>query len=178
MLWGVGLSVALMPGIALVHGFWSFAVLVALFEFTSSLVSPSLYAYAATIWPEGGRQAFNALYVARDAGIVFGTLAGGLVAAVSRPLTFLAAALLFVAFWVMAQWGYRGPAFDRVHHGPSAMVPAPRSFCGSSGVWLLMVGLGLDWMAYTQWQTTTAAYMHREGFSLPAYSVLWTVTAS
>lgn len=31
-----------------------------------------------------------------------------------------------------------------------------------------MVGLGLDWMAYTQGQTTTAAYMPGEGFSLPA----------
>lgn len=175
MLWGVGLSVVLMTGIALVHGFWWFAVLVALFGFASSLVSPSLYAYAATIWPEGGRQAFNALYVARNAGVAFGTLAGGLVAAVSLHLTFLAAALLFVAFWVMAQWGYRGPAFDRVHRAPSALLAAPRFLRVSPGVLLLMVGLGLDWMAYTQWQTTTAAYMHSEGFSLPAYSVLWTV---
>ena len=174
MLWGVGLSVALMTGMALVHGFWPFAVLVALFGFTSSLVSPSLYAYAATIWPEGGRQAFNALYVARNAGVAFGTLAGGLVAAVSLHLTFAAAALLFVGFWVLARWGYRGPAFDRAGHAPAAP-GTPRRVSLSPGVLLLMIGLGLDWMAYTQWQTTTAAYMHGEGFSLPSYSVLWTL---
>ncbi len=178
MVWGVGLSVALMAGMALAQGFWPFAVLVALFGFASSLVSPSLYAYAATIWPEGGRQAFNALYVARNAGVAFGTLAGGLVAAVSLHLTFVAAALLFVAFWVMAQWGYRGAAFDRVQRAPSAAGPARRPLRASPGVLLLMVGLGLDWMAYTQWQTTTAAYMYGEGFSLPAYSVLWTLNGT
>lgn len=85
--------------------FGLFAGRVALFGFASSLLSPSLYAYAAIIWSASGRAAFKALYVARNAGVAFGTLAGALVAAVSLHLTFAAAALLFGAFWVMAQWG-------------------------------------------------------------------------
>lgn len=177
ILLGVAVSVGLLVAIALVGGFWPFAILVAVFGFASSLISPSLYAFASSIWPEGGRKAFNALYVARNAGVAFGTLLGGLVAAVSLHLTFLATATLFAAFWIMAWLTYRGPAF--VHTRPirtrTADSPRPRGWAVGPGIGLLMVGLGLDWMAYTQWQTTTASYMHVEGFSLPSYSVLWTL---
>jgi MFS family permease len=40
---------------------------------------------------------------------------------------------------------------------------------------LLLVGLVLDWTAYAQWTTTTSSYIHREGFSLPLYTLLWTI---
>ncbi len=172
---GVALSVLLLAAMAATSQFVVFAALVTLFGFASSVVSPSLYAYAATIWPEGGRAAFNALYVARNVGVALGTVAGGLVAAVSLHLTFIAAGILFVGFWLMAYWGYRGAAFAL--RAPKARAaPAARSrLLQVPAVLLLMVGLGLDWTAYTQWQTTTAAYMHAQGFALPAYSVLWTL---
>ncbi len=172
---GVALSVLLLAAMAATAHFLVFAVLVTLFGFASSLVSPSLYAYTATIWPEGSRAAFNALYVARNVGVAFGTVAGGLVAAVSLHLTFIAAGILFVGFWLMAYWGYRGAAFTgRPPAARAAAAPRPR-LLQAPAVLLLMAGLALDWTAFTQWQTNTAAYMHAEGFALPAYSVLWTL---
>ena len=48
----------------------------------------SSYAMAGAVWKEGGRRAFNAIYVAQNAGVAVGSALGGMVAAYSFTYVF------------------------------------------------------------------------------------------
>jgi MFS family permease len=168
LLIAVGLLLALAAG----GPFWLYGALSTAFGLATGVVWPALYAWAASVWPEGGRSAFNALYVAQNMGVALGSVLGGLVASRSLRSTFLAAAVLVAIFWLIVVRRYRGPAFRPVR----SPVPRARAQGRVAGpVVLLAVGLALDWIAYVQWQTTTPVYMQREGYALPAYSLLWTL---
>lgn len=173
---GIAGAVACLIGLFLAASFWPYAGLVALFGLFTGLISPSMYAFSVSVWPAGGRQAFNAIYVAQNLGVAVGSLAAGLVAAAGGlRSTFLVDASLLGVFLMMVVVGYRGSAFQRAerqplgHTGPKI----PRGLSWAPMV--LLVGLVLDWTAYSQWTTTTSTYIHQEGFSLPLYSLLWTI---
>lgn len=176
----IGLGGAILSLIALFFApsFWPYAVLVAVFGFFTGVVAPAMYAFSVTVWPEGGRQAFNAIYVAQNLGVAAGTVAAGVVASIGGlRSTFLANAAMLAAFLTIALVTYRGPAFARVGH-QSIHGPARRHRSRPPLLWpaaLLLVGLILDWTAYAQWTTTTSSYIHQEGFSLPLYTLLWTI---
>lgn len=177
---GVSLSIVTLVAIAFSQSFFAYMALVAAFGFTSNLVTPSMYAYGVTVWPEGGRAPFNAIYVAQNVGVALGTLVSGLVASISLHLTFLATAGLFAVFLAVALLAYRGPNFSTA--GVSEPIVSGRerlrSFRFPRAVWILAFGLACDYLAYVQWASTTAALMHGEGFSLPSYSLLWTINGS
>ena len=166
-------------GLFIVISFWPYALLVALFGLFTGFISPSMYAFSVSVWPNGGRQAINAIYVAQNLGVSIGSLTAGLVAAAGGlRSTFLVDAALLLAFLLMVMTGFRGPAF-RAAHRPirSKQANKVRSFPKAAlwGPMILLLGLVLDQAAYSQWSTTTASYIHQEGFSLPLYSLLWTV---
>lgn len=176
----VGLAGAILSLVALFFApsFWPYAVLVGVFGFFTGVVAPAMYAFSVTVWPEGGRQAFNAIYVAQNLGVAAGSVAAGVVASIGGlRSTFLANAGMLTAFLAIALFAYRGPAFRRADH-QAIIGPGKQRRSRPPLVWpaaLLLVGLVLDWTAYAQWTTTTSSYIHREGFSLPLYTLLWTI---
>ncbi|MCL5115982.1 MAG: MFS transporter [Firmicutes bacterium] len=176
---GIVGSVLCLVGLFAVANFWPYAVLVALFGLFTGLISPSMYAFSVSVWPEGGRQAFNAIYVAQNLGVAVGSLTGGLVAAAGGlRSTFLVNAALLTGFLIMVAVGYRGPAFQAAHRPASHARGARLNRGALLGPMLLLIGLVLDWTAYSQWTTTTSSYIHQEGFSLPLYSFLWTLNGA
>lgn len=144
-------------------------------SFAIGVVFPCLNALAGQLWPEGGRQAFNAVYVAQNVGVALGSILGGLVATLGFQWTFLAGAVLVGGFFFIILRVYRGPSWEspRVQDRDRPS-PPPRTRLGLAG-WLLAAAFALDWLAYVQWQSTTPNFMHHEGFPLPLYSLLWTV---
>ena len=58
--------------------------------------------------PEGGRRAFNAMYVGQNVGIAIGTACGGLVASYRFDYIFLANFILYFVFFLIAFIGFRG----------------------------------------------------------------------
>ena len=81
---------------------------IALIGFGSGMVFPSMYAMVGTVWPEGGRRAFNAMYVGQNVGIAIGTACGGLVASYRFDYIFLANFILYFVFFLIAFIGFRG----------------------------------------------------------------------
>ena len=67
-----------------------------------------MYAMVGTVWPEGGRRAFNAMYVGQNVGIAIGTACGGLVASYRFDYIFLANFILYFVFFLIAFIGFRG----------------------------------------------------------------------
>ncbi len=179
---GIAGAALCLIGLFIEAQFWPYAILVGLFGFSTGFISPSMYAFSVSVWPDGGRKAINAIYVAQNLGVAVGSLTAGLVAAAGGlRSTFLVDAALLLAFMVMVVTGFRGPAFQAAHR-PGRREPArlPRSFPRVAlwGPLVLLFGMVLDSTAYSQWATTTASYIHQEGFSLPLYSFLWTVNGA
>jgi MFS family permease len=175
---GVIGAIVTLVGLYVADLFWPYALLVTTFGLCTGAISPALYAFSVTAWPQGGRQAFNAIYVAQNVGVAVGTVGAGVVASLGGlRSTFLANAAMMVVFFCMALVTYRGPAFARV---PRVRQPGPWTHRRRQRplLWpalLLLGGLMLDWVAYSQWTTTTATYIHREGIPLPLYTLLWTI---
>lgn len=168
-------TAALFATLLMDHTFDVYALATSGASLAVGVVFPCLYALAAHLWPQGGRRAFNAIYVAQNVGVAFGSILGGLVATLGFRWTFLAAAVLVGTFAVIIFWVYRGPDWETKPTGVrTASAPRVR---GGLGIATLMLagGLALDWLAYVQWQTTAPNFMQAEGFSLPLYSLLWTV---
>lgn len=161
-----------------------------LFGFTASLVSPAIFALAAKAWPEGGRRAFNFLYVSNNLGVAAGSAIGGIVAAHSFNLAFLSAAgtmIVFLGFVFVfiryekrtthpvppAEPASRESAAAAREQAATSLAPAK-----STIPWLpigaLFTGCMLLWMVYVQWQSSIAVYM-QEDYSLAQYSRLWTL---
>ncbi len=147
--------------------------------FAMGVSMPIFNAMAAEVWPDGGRTAFNAVYVGQNAGVAVGSSLGGLLATLGFQYCFLAAAALIAAFWVLIYVSYRGAHWAR----PPVRHIVERRVRERTPIWrlvgwptLIMSGaMGLQWLAYDQWEVTVPNFMHAEGFPLPLYSLLWTV---
>ncbi|KYD26694.1 hypothetical protein B4113_0570 [Geobacillus sp. B4113_201601] len=68
LLLGACVTMAASAGLSVWHGWPHYAVFLALIGIGSGIVFPVASAYAGALWPEGGRRAFNALYVAQNVG--------------------------------------------------------------------------------------------------------------
>jgi len=168
-------------GMALGHGLGPYLVATVVLGLGTGLIYPSINAFAAHVWPEGRRAAFNAVYVASNVGVAIGSMAGGLLAQVSFQLAFGATGAILLAYLATVLIGLRGPAFAPEAAGRSVAAPdAVRQKPAPGGLlrlapWLLALGLFLDWTAYVQWQTTVAVHMQAIGFPIARYSLLWTL---
>ncbi|MGZ0086789.1 MFS transporter [Caldibacillus thermoamylovorans] len=105
LLIGACVTMAASAGLSVWHGWPHYAVFLALIGIGSGIVFPVASAYAGALWPEGGRRAFNALYVAQNVGVAIGSALGGLVASYSFSFVFLANSLLYAAFLLIVTIG-------------------------------------------------------------------------
>ena len=105
---GIVITLVSILGLVFFHGWPLYVVWLALIGFGSGMVFPSMYAMVGTVWPEGGRRAFNAMYVGQNVGIAIGTACGGLVASYRFDYIFLANFILYFVFFLIAFIGFRG----------------------------------------------------------------------
>ncbi|MGG1556666.1 MDR family MFS transporter [Geobacillus thermoleovorans] len=179
LLAGAVLTIAALGGLSVWHGWPHYAVFLAFVGVGSGVVFPAASAYAGAIWPEGGRRAFNALYVAQNIGVAVGSALGGLVASYSFSLVFFANLLLYAAFLFTVVAGLRRvpllPPPRKKRSGEAERAPS------RSAGWalaLLCAGYGLCWLSYVQWSTTIAAYTRELGIPVGQYSLLWTINGA
>ncbi|MBE3590114.1 MAG: MFS transporter [Firmicutes bacterium] len=180
MITGALLSAAGCLAIAGWQDFWVYLAGSALSSLGSSLVLPSMYAYANTVWPEGGRRAFNAVYVANNLGVAVGTSLGGVVAQVGYRYSFLSVSAAMILFTAMVVALYRGPEWRSA--GASARTISPAEQWGvlrrDRPLQILALGFVLCWVVYVQWTATLPNYLKALGVSMPRYSVLWTLNGA
>lgn len=180
MLWSMGLSAVTLTAMGIFPGFWMFTVGVMVVGFSMSASSPIFNALSVEIWPEGGRTAFNAVYVAINAGVAIGSSLGGLLASFSFRATFITAGVVAAAIWILIYAAYRGDHWTHApHRKPTASnrvferTTVPRAV--SWPIFVLAGALACQWLAYDQWETTVPNFMQAEGLPLISYSSLWTL---
>ncbi len=180
MLWSMGFSAVALAVMGMVPGFWMFTVGVMVVGFSMSASNPIFNALSVEVWPEGGRTAFNAVYVAINAGVAVGSSLGGLLASVSFRATFIMAGIVVGAIWILIYTAYRGDHWTRA---PRRKPAAPNLAAGRTAVppsigwpiFILAGALAAQWLAYDQWETTVPNFMQAEGLPIILYSSLWTL---
>lgn len=179
ILLGIGITVMALLGLTFWHGWPAYVVFLTFVGFGSGIVFPSMFAMAGSVWKEGGRKAFNAIYVAQNAGVAIGAALGGLVASYSFQLIFLANTLMYIVFLLIAVFGYRG--INTISGQQTSILQENRVVKNHTKLYALLilcVGYLLCWVGYVQWQSTIAAYTQVMNISLKQYSLLWSINGA
>ncbi|SFB18126.1 MULTISPECIES: MFS transporter [unclassified Bacillus (in: firmicutes)] len=179
ILLGIGITLLALLGLTFWHNWPQYIIFLTIVGFGSGIVFPSMYAMAGSVWKEGGRKAFNAIYVAQNVGVAVGAALGGIVADYSFQLIFLANTLMYVIFLLIAVFGYR-----KIELNPGAQTSILqensriKNHQKMYALLILCVGYLLCWVAYVQWQTTIASFTQEINISLTQYSLLWTINGA
>lgn len=176
---GISITIVALLGLTFWPGWPQYIFFLTLVGFGSGIVFPAMYAMAGSVWKEGGRKAFNAIYVAQNLGVAVGAALGGLVASYSFQLIFMANAAMYLIFMMIAIIGYRS-IDTRAAKQTNVLQEngAVKSHAKLYALLILAVGYLLCWVGYVQWQTTIAAYTQELNISLNQYSILWTINGA
>ncbi|MFT4414915.1 MDR family MFS transporter [Fredinandcohnia humi] len=175
ILLGIFITLIAIIGLVFFNGWPHYVILLTLVGFGSGIIFPAMYAFAGTVWPEGGRRSFNAMYVAQNLGVAVGSALGGFVASFSFEYIFIANAIMYVLFFIVAL-GYKSFQADK---GSQTNVIEQSRVVKSrpklNALLVVCIGYLLCWVAYVQWQSTISSYTQDIGITLTQYSLLWTV---
>ncbi|WP_121640167.1 MFS transporter [Virgibacillus sp. Bac330] len=179
ILYGTGLAMMASTVMVLLHHdivYYSIALI--LIGFGSGITWPVMFAMAGSIWKEGGRRAFNAIYVAQNFGVALGATVGGYVASISFNYIFISNAILFFSFFLIVFMTFKPmDAFvDRQMH-TTVLKQQGKMKDKSAFISLLILcgGFLITWIAYSQWQSTIASYTQDLQIPLELYSTLWAI---
>lgn len=157
------------------HGWPWYAVWLVCLGFGGGMIVPAIYALAGAVWPQGGRQTFNAIYLAQNLGVAIGAASGGFVAELSFNYIFIANLLMYIAFAIVAisQFNIKLDIKVKSNDAMSLLDKAYRpQFIALT---LLCVMFSICWIAYIQWESTIASFTQELNISMGQYSLLWTV---
>ncbi|MGD7044310.1 MDR family MFS transporter [Jeotgalibacillus proteolyticus] len=176
---GIIISVCALLGLNFYHEWPSYLFFLIIIGFGSGIVFPSMYAMAGSVWPEGGRKSFNAIYLAQNIGVALGAALGGIVASVSFDYIFLANFLMYAAFFMLAVVSYRGITI-KANIQTSVLQESSqiKNRTAFTALLILCGGYLLCWVGYVQWQSTIATYTQQINITLTQYSLLWTINGT
>jgi MFS family permease len=180
VLTGIIITLLSIGGMVFYHEWPFYVVFLTLIGFGSGIVFPAMFAMVGSAWPEGGRKAFNALYVAQNVGVAIGSAAGGFVASFSFNYIFIANAALYTIFFFIALFGF-GTIPTESKKDASNVKPIANGVTLTGPMKALLVvciAYALCWFSYVQWQGALAAHIQALGISLKQYSLLWTVNGA
>ncbi|PLS14932.1 MFS transporter [Bacillus sp. M6-12] len=176
---GTAITLLSLVGLTVNHDYLYYIVFLTISGFGTGIIFPAIYAMAGSAWKEGGRRAFNAIYVAQNLGVAVGSALGGWVASFSFDYIFTANAGLFFVFFLIAVFGYKG--MNGQSSKQTVSFNEQRTVKNNSKIYalfLLCFGYFLCWIGYVQWQSTISAYTQEIGISLKQYSLLWTINGA
>lgn len=176
---GILISLVALVGLVFYHDWPHYVWLLALLGFGGGIVFPSMYAMVGTAWPEGGRKAFNSIYLANNAGVAIGPALAGLVASYNIEYIFVANTVMYVLFLLIAAFAYRGFKIDPATH--TSVIKEKRTIREKAPLYSLTImlsGFFLTWLVYSQWTTTLSTHAIDIGISLGEYSLLWTINGA
>jgi MFS family permease len=177
---GIVVTLLSIAGLVFFHGWPLYVLWLALIGLGSGMVFPSMYAMVGAVWPEGGRRAFNAMYVGQNVGVALGSALGGLVASYRIDYIFLANLSLYFVFFVLACIGFKNMQVT-IEKKAEVLEKKKRSWKVTpsfSALLMMCFAYLLCWFAYVQWIGTIASHMHDLKISLRSYSLLWTVNGA
>ncbi|GGE77807.1 MDR family MFS transporter [Priestia taiwanensis] len=180
ILTGIVITLLSISGMVFYHEWPFYVVFLTLIGFGSGIVFPAMFAMVGDAWPEGGRKAFNALYVAQNVGVAIGSAAGGFVASFSFHYIFIANAVLYTVFFFIALFGF-GSIQTKKKSDIADVKSISNGFTLTGPMKALLVvciAYALCWFSYVQWQGALATHIQALDIDLKQYSLLWTINGA
>ncbi|MFJ7827131.1 MDR family MFS transporter [Psychrobacillus sp. NPDC096623] len=179
IMFGIFLSMVALLLLTFWHGWPVYIWFVAILGFSGGIIFPSMYALVGSVWPEGGRKAFNAIYLAQNLGVAIGPAVAGLVADHNINNIFLANLLTYVLFLFIAGVFYRNMS-STPNINASVLKGSKKIKQKAPFYAMLIVSFGymLTWIAYVQWTSTISTHVLDLGITLKQYSLLWTINGA
>ncbi len=178
LLGGLWTSAALVTLIGINQTWHVYAPAIVAAGFSNAFFWGPLNAYITELWPEGGRQGFNYLYVVRNLGMAMGASLGGTVASYSFRLVFFVNAITLIVYSAILWAGVKPPHAKPTYQNYEARPGERAELTMPKGHQVLLAamfaGNFLAWTAYSQWSSTVSVYMKTHGYSLAQYGLLWT----
>ncbi|MFD8016215.1 MDR family MFS transporter [Staphylococcus warneri] len=159
----------------LFHGWPWYAVWLVLLGFGGGMIIPAIYAMAGAVWPNGGRQTFNAIYLAQNIGVALGAALGGFVAELSFNYIFIANLVMYVLFAIVAITQFNLEINAKVKRQDNIDLNNQENISRFISLLLVCVVFSICWIGYIQWETTIASFTQSIHISMSQYSVLWTI---
>ncbi|MDT8859325.1 MFS transporter [Alkalihalobacillus sp. MEB130] len=175
-----GLVVTTVSAVILVfyHSYYFYMILLIGLGFGSGVIFPAMYALAGSLWPEGGRKPFNAMYIAQNVGVALGTALVGVVASIQLTAVFSANAIMYAFLTLFVAFFFKEIG-AKAHHANTSNVFEQKTSIRSNyrmhSLVLLSIAFFICWVAYTQWQANVSVHTQSLGISLQHYSFLWTI---
>jgi len=185
IMFGASITLLSLVGLTFWHDWPHYMIFLIFIGFGSGVVNPAIYAFAGASWKEGGRRAYNAMYVGANVGVAIGTALAGFIADISMEYIFVSNLLLYSIFYIIAFFNFRKISIDNQTQGMARGVAIESTSMKSKenrsrlkALLIVSLGFGLCWVAYVQWQTTIATYTQDINISLKEYSMLWTLNGA
>ena len=179
---GILLSTINVVSLAFFNDFFIYVVLMLFLGFSNGLVFPSMYAMAGSVWPEGGRKAFNLIYVAQNLGVAIGSTLGGIVAQFSFTFIFIVNGITFLLFLLLVVFGFKKEQWQEAVvlspvQDPTENLKRNSEVESKKFIALVIISIAfvIAWMPYVQWQTSLSKYISSLGIPLSQYTLLWTI---
>ncbi|WP_332649485.1 MDR family MFS transporter [Lysinibacillus sp. 54212] len=176
ILFGVTANLSILGMLTIWHDFTQYIVFLTLLGFTSGIIFPSMYALIGSTWEEGGRRAFNTMFLTNNVGVAIGPALAGIIADINFEYVFVTNFATYSIFFGIVIATYK--RFDRVGIAPKNVIAESAGIHAKTPMYailILSISLVLCWLSYTQWSATISSYTQELGMSLSQYSVLWTI---
>ncbi|HFG9088993.1 TPA: MDR family MFS transporter [Staphylococcus argenteus] len=157
------------------HGWPWYAVWLVMLGFGGGMIIPAIYAMVGAVWPNGGRQTFNAIYLAQNIGVAIGAAMGGFVAEFSFNYIFLANLIMYIVFALVAVTQFNIEVKAKVKYPTHLDITGKKNKARFISLVLICAMFAICWVAYIQWESTIASFTQSINISMAQYSVLWTI---
>ena len=158
------------------HDWPQYIVFLTMMGFSGGIVYPAIYAIAGSAWPEGGRRAFNSIFLANNVGVAIGPALAGIVADIKFDYVFSANLFFYAIFFVLVITTYKRFDMKGLTTKPFSGNETKRRNRGPIvAISILSISLIVCWLSYSQWSATISSYTQGLGMSLSEYSLLWTI---
>ncbi|AOV07182.1 MDR family MFS transporter [Sporosarcina ureilytica] len=176
ILGGIGLSILALICLVFWNDWPSYVWFLMVLGFSGGIIFPSMYAMIGSVWPDGGRKAFNTLYLSQNVGVAIGPSLAGLVASVNIHYIFSANLFFYVIFFLFAFFGYKN--METAPDLQTNVLKEQKAITDKAPFYALLIITGgylLTWIIYSQWSTTISTFALDLGVSLRQYSLIWTI---
>lgn len=173
---GIIISILALAYLVYDHDWYPYIILLTVLGFSGGIIFPSMYAMVGTIWPEGGRKAFNSIYLAQNVGVAIGPALAGLIASVHIDYIFFANLVFYVIFLFIAYFGYKKLEIAPDRH--TDVIRETARIKNKAPFYALLILVGgylITWLVYSQWSTTISTHALALGVTLREYSFIWTI---
>ncbi|MCM3720427.1 MDR family MFS transporter [Solibacillus isronensis] len=158
------------------HDWPQYIIFLTMLGFSGGIVYPAIYAIAGSAWPEGGRRAFNSIFLANNVGVAIGPALAGIVADIKFDYVFSANLFFYAIFFVLVITTYKRFDMKGLTTKPFSGNETKRRNRGPIvAISILSISLIVCWLSYSQWSATISSYTQGLGMSLSEYSLLWTI---